>query len=71
VLEVRAACLNWAFSNTKAKRALGWTTSPHEDCLEATVAWLREREALELHRIGPRHRLPLRVAGGLLRRLTP
>ena len=43
-IEIRAASLNWAFRNTKAKRELGWKTSPHEDCLEATIAWYRERE---------------------------
>jgi dihydroflavonol-4-reductase len=32
--EIRAASLRWAFSSAKAKRELGWRTSPHEDCLE-------------------------------------
>src|SRR2546423_13199556 len=27
--EIKAASLNWAFSNRKAKRELGWRTSPH------------------------------------------
>ena len=26
--EVRAASLNWAFVNTRAKRELGWKTAP-------------------------------------------
>ncbi len=43
-VEVRAASLRWAFTNRKAKRELGWTTSPHEDCLEETIAWYRERD---------------------------
>ena len=40
-IEIRAASLNWAFVNRKAKRELGWQTSPHEDCLEETIAWYR------------------------------
>jgi dihydroflavonol-4-reductase len=44
VEEVRASSLNWAFRNTKAKRELGWKTSPHEDCLEETVEWYRSRD---------------------------
>jgi dihydroflavonol-4-reductase len=66
--EVRAASLNWAFVNTKAKRELGWRTSPHEDCLEATVAWYRERDAGRLAPPGSRQPFPMRVVGGLLRR---
>ena len=31
--------------NTKAKRELGWQPSPHEETLEATVEWYRERRA--------------------------
>jgi dihydroflavonol-4-reductase len=40
-LEVRAASLNWAAVNTKAKRVLGWTTSPHEECLRDVIHSLR------------------------------
>ena len=40
-VEVRATSLNWSFSNRKAKRELGWRTSPHEDCLEETIEWYR------------------------------
>ncbi len=68
-VEVRAAALNWAFSNRRAKRELGWTTSPHEDCLEETVAWYRERDAGALARRSTRQALPLRIAGDLARRL--
>ncbi len=38
------AVANWAFVNRKARRELGWRPSPHEDCLEETVAWYRERD---------------------------
>ena len=66
--EIRAASLNWAFVSTKAKRELGWLTSPHEDCLEATIAWYRERDE-RAARPGTRQRLALRLAGDVLRRL--
>jgi dihydroflavonol-4-reductase len=65
--ELRAASLRWAFRNTKAKRELGWSTSPHEDCLEATIAWYREREGDRLAAPGARQPLGLRLAGAALR----
>lgn len=43
-VEVRSASQWWTYRNTKAKRELGWTTSPHEDTIEATVQWYLERE---------------------------
>ena len=43
-VEVRSASQWWTYRNAKAKRELGWTTSPHEDTLEATVQWYLERE---------------------------
>jgi dihydroflavonol-4-reductase len=67
-VEVRAVALNWAFRNRKAKRELGWTTSPHEDCLEATIEWYRKRDCV-LVAGGGRQPLPLRVAGRVARRL--
>jgi dihydroflavonol-4-reductase len=66
--EIRAASLNWAFRNTKAKRELGWRPSPHEDCLEDTIAWYRERDG-EAGQAGTRQPLALRVAGGIVRRV--
>jgi len=66
--ELRALSLCWAFRNTKAKRELGWTTSPHEDCLEATIAWYRERDGDQLAPPGTRQPLALRVAGGAIHR---
>lgn len=53
----------WAFRSTKAKRDLGYVPSPHEDTLEATIAWYREREPDSLKPGGTRQPLPLRVAG--------
>jgi dihydroflavonol-4-reductase len=66
--EVRAASLNWAFVNTKARRELGWRTSPHEDCLEATIAWYREREGRALAPAGSRQPLMMRLLGEAVRR---
>jgi dihydroflavonol-4-reductase len=66
--EIRAASLNWAFRNAKAKRELGWRPSPHEDALEATVAWYRERDQ-RVPPPGTRQPLPLRAAGGAIRLL--
>ena len=67
--EVRASSLNWAFRNTKAKRELGWRPSPHEDCLEETVAWYRENAAAAaVSPPGTRQPLALRLAAGAARR---
>jgi dihydroflavonol-4-reductase len=65
--EVRIVSLNWACSSAKAKRELGWRTSPHEDCLEETIAWYREREGSQLSPPGSRQPVALRVAGAALR----
>jgi dihydroflavonol-4-reductase len=65
--ELRAASLRWAFRNTKAKRELGWSTSPHEDCLESTIAWYRERDGARLAPPGARQPLGLRLAGAAVR----
>ncbi|HET8978953.1 MAG TPA: NAD-dependent epimerase/dehydratase family protein [Solirubrobacteraceae bacterium] len=67
--EVRAASLHWSFSSRKAKRELGWTTSPHEDCLEETIAWYRAREDEVVAPPGARQPLALRVAGVAARRV--
>jgi dihydroflavonol-4-reductase len=50
VQEVRLASQWWTYRNTKAKRELGWTTAPHEDTIEATVAWYLDREGDRLVR---------------------
>jgi dihydroflavonol-4-reductase len=68
-VEIRAASLNWAFSSRKAKRELRWTPAPHEDCLEAAVAWWQERDGQALVRTGARQPLALRAAGAAVRRL--
>jgi dihydroflavonol-4-reductase len=61
--EVRTASLWWAFRSTKAKRELGWVPSHHEEVLERTVAWYREREPLQLRPPGTRQPAALRLAG--------
>jgi dihydroflavonol-4-reductase len=50
VQEVRLASQWWTYRSTKAKRELGWTTSPHEDTIEATVGWYLDREGDRLDR---------------------
>jgi dihydroflavonol-4-reductase len=67
--EVRAAAMWWTYRNTKARRELGFKPSPHEEALEATIAWYREREGSTLAAPGSRQPLPLRAAGFALDRL--
>jgi dihydroflavonol-4-reductase len=68
--EVRIASLWWAFSSAKAKRELGYAPGHHEDTLERTIAWYREREGLAVAPAGSRQPLPLRLAGFGLRQAT-
>ena len=66
--EVRAASQWWAYRSTKAKRELGWKPSHHEDTLERTIAWYRDRGTAGLVRPGTGQPLGLRVAGFAARR---
>ena len=66
-VEVRAASLWWAFRSTKAKRELGWKPAHHEDTLQATIDWYREREPERLSPAGSRQPAALRLTGGVLR----
>src|SRR4051794_25850600 len=61
--EVRAASLWWAFRSTKAKRELGYKPAHHEDTLQTTIDWYREREPSRLRKPGTRQPLALRLAG--------
>jgi dihydroflavonol-4-reductase len=77
-VEVRAASQWWAYRSTKAKRELGWKPSHHEDTLEHTIAWYRERGTRGLAKPGTGQPIALRLAGfavrrtdDLLDRLTP
>jgi dihydroflavonol-4-reductase len=67
--EVRAAHQWWAYRSTKAKRELGWKPSHHEDTLERTIAWYRDRGARGLVRPGTGQPLALRLAGFAMRRV--
>jgi dihydroflavonol-4-reductase len=65
--EVRAASHWWTCRSTRARRELGWTTRPHEDTVEATVRWYREREGDRLRPPGSRQGPGWRLAGALSR----
>lgn len=65
VSEIRGAAQHWVYRNTKAKRELGWRVRPHEETLERTVAWVRERESERFRRAGRRQPVALRVMGQL------
>jgi dihydroflavonol-4-reductase len=67
VVEVRAASLWWAFRSTKAKRELGWRPAHHEDTLQTTIDWYRERDGARLKPPGTRQPLALRAAGAGVR----
>jgi dihydroflavonol-4-reductase len=77
-LEVRAASQWWTYRSTKAKRELRWSARPHEETLEATVAWHLEREQERIARTRRSQQIQFRLAGaavgaaemavGLLRR---
>jgi dihydroflavonol-4-reductase len=61
--EVRAAAHWWTYRSSRARRELGWTTVPHEDTVEATVQWYRERDGDRLRRPGSRPSIGWRLAG--------
>jgi dihydroflavonol-4-reductase len=74
VPEVKLAGQWWTYSNAKAKRELGWQPSPHEETLEATIDWYREREGDRIKRSRRAQPLQYKVAGaalGAARRLWP
>ena len=66
--ELKSMGLRWAYRSTKATRVLGWSPRPHEECLEQTIAWYRDREPLQVRPAGTRQPLALRAAGAGLRR---
>ena len=58
--------------NTKAKRELGWKTTPHEDTLESTVNWYLEREGDRIARARRTQPYPYKAAAigvGLVERM--
>jgi dihydroflavonol-4-reductase len=62
-VEVRAAGHWWTYRSTKAKRELGWSARPHEETLEATVAWHLEREHDRIARNRRSQQIQVRLAG--------
>jgi dihydroflavonol-4-reductase len=81
MVEVKSASQWWTYRNTKAKRELGWSTSPHEDTIEATVEWYLEREGDRMtrgrrsqplqYKVAARALSTLESAAGLVGRLRP
>jgi dihydroflavonol-4-reductase len=64
--EVRAAGHWWTYRSNKAKRGLGWGARPHEETLEATVAWHLDREHDRIARTRRSQQLQYRVAGAAI-----
>ena len=68
--ELRAASQWWTYRSAKAKRELQWKPQiAHEECVEETVAWYREREGERLAQHGTRQPFALRAAGFALRQV--
>jgi dihydroflavonol-4-reductase len=65
-LEVRAASHWWTYRSTKAKRELRWSARPHEETLEATVAWHLEREQERIARTRRSQQIRFRLAGAAI-----
>jgi dihydroflavonol-4-reductase len=63
-VEVRGAAQWWTYKSTKARRALGWKTRPHEETVEETIRWWQER--LDGRAAG-RQPIALRLAGTVVR----
>jgi dihydroflavonol-4-reductase len=66
VYEVKSASQWWTYRSTKAKRELGWTTSPHEDTVEATIEWYLDRDGDRFERTRRSQPIPYKVAGTVL-----
>jgi len=61
--ELLASSLWWTYRSTKAKRELGYSPGHHEESLQKTVQWYREREPSHLQEPGTRQPLLLRATG--------
>jgi dihydroflavonol-4-reductase len=64
--EVKSAGQWWTYRTTKAKRELGWTTSPHEDTIEATVNWYIDREGERFKRSRRSQPIQYKLASAML-----
>lgn len=62
-VELLASSLWWTYRSTKAKRELGYAPGHHEESLQKTVQWYREREPSHLRESGTRQPMALRAAG--------
>ena len=63
---MRAASHWWTYRSTKARRELGWRARPHEETLEATVAWHLEREHDRIARTRRSQQIQYRLAGAAI-----
>jgi dihydroflavonol-4-reductase len=66
--EVRAASRWWTYRSTKARDEIGWKPRPHEETLQETIEWYREREP-SLPAPGTRQPFGWRVAGFAVNRI--
>jgi dihydroflavonol-4-reductase len=66
-VEMRAASHWWTYRSAKAKRELNWRARPHEETLEATVAWHMEREHDRMARTRRSQQLQYRLLDFALR----
>ena len=64
--EVKSAGQWWTYRTTKAKRELGWKTSPHEDTIEATVNWYIDREGDRFKRSRRSQPIQYKLAAAML-----
>lgn len=64
--EVAAASQFWTYRSSKAERELGWSARPHEETLEATVAWYMDQEGDRITRSRRSQQLQYRAAGALI-----
>jgi dihydroflavonol-4-reductase len=64
--EVQAAGHWWTYRSTKAKRELRWRARPHEETLEATVAWHLDREHDRIARTRRSQQLQYQVVGAAI-----
>ncbi|HEY1359469.1 MAG TPA: NAD-dependent epimerase/dehydratase family protein [Thermoleophilaceae bacterium] len=64
--EVQAAGHWWTYRSNKAKRELRWKARPHEETLEATVAWHLDREHDWIARSRRSQQIQFRVAGAAI-----
>ncbi len=64
--EVLAGSQFWTYRSAKAKRELGWKSRPHEETLEATIAWYLDHEHDRIVRSQHSQGFQYRVAGAAI-----